>query len=342
MQILESPKSKSADTKESPPIDSKEKTKQPQHKSPKSDRNKSEERPRTGRKRKGDESYVDALTNAKSSRNASPSYHRLSQVAERLSKTSPHQRLQEKSKRESSPYAKAKFSPGPFSSNSESGDENVSEKMKEKPVFGSSIKPGASDVNITSKPIMKGIFTKKSPLMPVTFSKSHVYTKFLPKKIKSAVDKPKGIVEPIPKTFDDYGGPRKKSLGDEWSSDEDKNNVNNNKNKSDKNECKDKPNERSKKQKSPSLKKTPKDDYGWYYDDKDETISNNKSYISHKHVPRPVNKFTPVKEFSFKVGLIVNTRDYSVFRLATVITEVTPCIFRINKARLFLFLDCVT
>ena len=251
-----------------------------------------EERTKSGRKRKSDEKLhvVDHVASKKSRRYNSPSYLRLRKVAERLSKeASP----QDKSERVSSPHG-------------DSDNKNSSEPLKEKPDLGSSIKPNSTDVNIVSKPLGKGIFTRKSPLVPKTFSKSPICTKF-PKKPQSAEGKPQGIVEPIPKKSKEVRA-KTKIVSYGWSSDEDNDknysNNNNNVNKSYTIEAKVNSDDKSrKKRKSPNTGNVSQDDGGRYYDN-EETGSSSKSYLSYKHVPK--NKPTsPVRDLmSFKVRTV--------------------------------------
>ena len=128
------------------------------------------------------------------------------------------------------------------------------------------------------------MYTKKSPLVPVTLSKSHICTK-----INTTISgKPRGVVEPLtvtsPSRKHGIGGARPKTTAKAVKSLSDKKSM------------------KSRKQK---LKKAGSNEDDWYYY---EDINTSKSTYGSVHVHKPKNQRdkTPVREpLSFKVIWLV-------------------------------------
>ena len=242
-----------------------------------------------GRKRKDKKrdksSNVSSPKKARKRKSDSPSIHkRLSQVAEKLYKNP-----QSGSKKTCGSFhgsAEAQFSPGPYSSHtdSEGGEEKKKHDLPDKRYSESSVKPGAKDINLESKPIAKPIYTRNSPLVPVTLSKSHICTKFSTK----ISGKPKGIAEVLtvtsPSQKHGIGGARPKTTA-----------------KVDDSSYRRSDDEKSRKSRKEKSKKLDSDDDDWYYDE-DSNASKSTGGSVHVHKLKSKRDKTPVREhLSFKV-----------------------------------------
>ena len=178
--------------------------------------------------------------------------------------------------------AEAEFSPNPYSSHTDSeGEEQKKRDVPDKRYSGRYVKPRAKDLE--SKPTAKPpVYTRKSPLVPVTLSKSHICTR-----ISTQISgKPKAISEvptvTSPSQKHGIGGARPKTTAKADDS---------SRRRSDDEKFR----KKSRKEKS---KKSDSDD-DWYSD-----LDNNtsKSTSGSVHVHKNQRDQTPVREsLSFKV-----------------------------------------
>ena len=251
----------------------------------KQDKKRDKSSPKKTQKRKATDSYTEALASRKISKSDSPSIHkRLSQVAEKLYKNP--QSGSQKTCGSFRGSAEAQFSPDPYSSHtdSEGGEEKKKHDLPDKRYSESSVKPGAKDINLESKLMPKPIYTRNSPLVPVTLSKSHICTKFSTK----ISGKPKGIAEVLtvtsPSQKHGIGGARPKTTA-----------------KVDDSSYRRSDDEKSRKSRKEKSKKLDSDDDDWYYDE-DSNASKSMGGSVHVHKLKSKRDKTPVREhLSFKV-----------------------------------------